>query len=369
MKITMATRNENRTPWIATHPGTILRYELEERNISQKDFAIMIGMQKSHLNEIIKGKRPMTLAVANKIEDNLGISSVSLVNMQNQYDHDIKVIEKKSIEEQEAINTLKLYDGIFDVKVLLKRLKIIASSARDKVDYLTNIVCLPQPAELQLEAKGLFKKSSKTGQDQRMLMTWKILAETISKTIHPKGIFDKNCKDLLISQLVDVLHENQCVIEKVTKILSDGGIGFCLVEKVDKASVDGYSYIENGVPYIILTKRYDRIDNFAFALMHEMGHIFLHYTDGTKERCKPSIPDYDNESQEEREANTFAANALIPNQLWKTSPEVRVNPFVIQKEYTEWAEENHLNKWIVLGRISYETGMYKFKSDEKRRVR
>ena len=27
-----------------------------------------------------------------------------------------------------------------------------------------------------------------------------------------------------------------------------------------------------------------------------------------------------------------------------------------------------LNKWIVLGRISYETGMYKFRSDESRRI-
>lgn len=32
----MATRNESKTPWTATHPGTILRYELEDREISQK---------------------------------------------------------------------------------------------------------------------------------------------------------------------------------------------------------------------------------------------------------------------------------------------------------------------------------------------
>ena len=52
----MATRNESKTPWTATHPGTILRYELEDREISQKDFAVMIGMQKSHLNELVKAR-------------------------------------------------------------------------------------------------------------------------------------------------------------------------------------------------------------------------------------------------------------------------------------------------------------------------
>lgn len=82
MMTTMATRNESKTPWAATHPGIILRYESEDREISPKDFAVMIGMQKSHLNELIKGKRPITKPIADKIEEVLGISAVTLVNMQ-----------------------------------------------------------------------------------------------------------------------------------------------------------------------------------------------------------------------------------------------------------------------------------------------
>ena len=65
----METRNENPTPWIATHPGTILKLELEERGISQKEFAEMLGIQKSHLNEIIRGKRALSPNVADKIEE------------------------------------------------------------------------------------------------------------------------------------------------------------------------------------------------------------------------------------------------------------------------------------------------------------
>jgi HTH-type transcriptional regulator/antitoxin HigA len=94
----MATRNKSRTPWTATHPGTILGYELKDREISQKDFAVMIGMQKSHLNELIKGKRPITKLIADKIEAMLGISAVSLVNMLAQYEYDMKEIEQRGIE-------------------------------------------------------------------------------------------------------------------------------------------------------------------------------------------------------------------------------------------------------------------------------
>lgn len=363
------TKNENTTPWIATHPGTILKYELEDRGISQKEFAEMIGMQKSHVCELIKGKRTLTKTIASKVEEALGISAISLVNMQAKYEYDMTVIGQKSVKEQKALNALKLYDEVFDVRILLKRLSVLDKSAVDKLKYLVEVCKLPKPAELQLECAGKFKKSAKTGQDVRMLMTWKILAETKAKSLSVKGVFARKQEQALIEELIKALHENQnteCVIKS---ILSKYGIAFCIEEKIDKASVDGYSYFENGKPYIILTKRYDRIDSFAFALMHEIGHIYRHYTDKSKQNCKLSISEYDNESSEEREANEYAANALIPNNEWKNAPQVRINSTMIQKTYTTWAEERGMNKWIVLGRIAYETGMFKFKTDDSRRVK
>ena len=98
----MATRNENMTPWKATHPGCILGYELEERAISQKDFAIMIGMQRSHLNELIKGKRPLNKPTAEKIESILGISAITLLNLQTQYNDCMRAAEQRASEERQA---------------------------------------------------------------------------------------------------------------------------------------------------------------------------------------------------------------------------------------------------------------------------
>ncbi|MCF0208764.1 MAG: ImmA/IrrE family metallo-endopeptidase [Bacteroidaceae bacterium] len=363
----MATRNENPTPWIATHPGTILKYELEEREISQKDFAVMIEMQKSHLNELIKGKRPMTPAIADKIEAVLGISSVSLVNLQNQYEYDLRQIEARGIEEQAALDTLRLYDDLLCVKTLVKRWGLENKSAVEKLAYFVEKAKLPQPAALKHEVAGLFKKSSKTGLDTRSLITWKVLAETSAMQISVDNKFDANQKDILVSELVQTLHHNTDTLNSVRNILNRYGIVFCIEKKVEKASVDGYSFIKNGTPYIVLTKRFDRIDNLAFALMHEVGHIFLHYVDGNSQ-FHLSIQDYDNESALEHEANDFAANALINNTQWKNAPKVRVNAYAIQRSYTKWAAENGYNKWIVLGRIAYETGMYKFHVDESRKI-
>lgn len=43
--------------------------------------------------------------------------------------------------------------------------------------------------------------------------------------------------------------------------------------------VDGYSFWEGDNPTIVITKRLNRIDNFAFVLFHELGHICLHLLD------------------------------------------------------------------------------------------
>ena len=42
---------------LAVHPGMMIKPELEERGISQKDFAKMVGTQASHLSEVLNGKR------------------------------------------------------------------------------------------------------------------------------------------------------------------------------------------------------------------------------------------------------------------------------------------------------------------------
>ncbi len=79
---------QNLLPETPTHPGEILADELEARNITQKDFAAQIGMQKSQLNEIIKGKRSVNAELAILLEDTLNVSATYWLNAQQGYDLD-----------------------------------------------------------------------------------------------------------------------------------------------------------------------------------------------------------------------------------------------------------------------------------------
>lgn len=95
----MATRGDHPIPVRAVHPGEILREELQERGLRQKDFAQQIGVQPTHLNAFIKGKRNLNEGLAMKLEAHLGIPFKVWMNLHNSYTYDCKVIEQRSVEE------------------------------------------------------------------------------------------------------------------------------------------------------------------------------------------------------------------------------------------------------------------------------
>lgn len=70
---------------MAVHPGMMIKPELDERGISQKEFAKMLGTQPSHLSEVLNGKRALTTELAMGIENVIGIPAKTLLSAQAQY--------------------------------------------------------------------------------------------------------------------------------------------------------------------------------------------------------------------------------------------------------------------------------------------
>lgn len=75
----------NIIPSEPTHPGEVLREELECRGVTQTRLAKETGIRISLLNELINGKRDFTVEYAMLIEAALGIDADFWLNMQNAY--------------------------------------------------------------------------------------------------------------------------------------------------------------------------------------------------------------------------------------------------------------------------------------------
>lgn len=75
----------NLTPFEPTHPGEVLREEIECRGITQTKLANELGVKVSLLNELINGKRDFTIEYALMLEAALGIDSDFWINLQTDY--------------------------------------------------------------------------------------------------------------------------------------------------------------------------------------------------------------------------------------------------------------------------------------------
>lgn len=91
------------TTGIPTHPGDVLKEELESRGISQKQFASCLGISYTMLNEILNCKRPVSTDFALMVEAALGINPELLINMQERYN-----LAKAKTEQSLSLRLMKI---------------------------------------------------------------------------------------------------------------------------------------------------------------------------------------------------------------------------------------------------------------------
>lgn len=95
---------DNITPFVATHPGEMIKDELRERKLTQKQLALETGIKPSVLSETINGKRPVSKNVALALEQALGIPADIWMNLQTQYDLDsVRIAEGNNLRETVSV--------------------------------------------------------------------------------------------------------------------------------------------------------------------------------------------------------------------------------------------------------------------------
>lgn len=118
-------------------------------------------------------------------------------------------------------------------------------------------------------------------------------------------------------------------------------------------SIDGASFHAKGIgPVLAMTLRHDRLDNFWFTLLHELGHIALHLAEPGNDVFVDSIDDGRTDDQEaEAEADAFAKDGLVPRDTWLRSDARRLGS---ESSVVNLAKQLGIHPAIVAGRIRYE---------------
>ncbi|MFT3793778.1 helix-turn-helix domain-containing protein [Flavobacterium sp.] len=200
---------------------------------------------------------------------------------------------------------------------------------------------------------SLNKKTVRGNFNQFALNAWyaRVLQRARSQKV--EGIFNKNTIDeFWLKSLAELSLQNDGPY-KASEFLRKSGIKFIVEPVIDGTLLDGAALLDNDyVPVVAMTLRYDRLDNFWFVLFHEIGHILLHLN----ENLNVIFDDLDVKLEGiEKEADLFALNALIPDDIWRKSL-VRFNHS--KETIINQAEILSIHPALLAGRVRKETGKY-----------
>jgi HTH-type transcriptional regulator / antitoxin HigA len=138
-------------------------------------------------------------------------------------------------------------------------------------------------------------------------------------------------------------------------LLLSKGIVLTTERHLSGTYLDGGAMLDrDGRPVVGLTLRYDRLDNFWFVLLHELGHVFLHLMEGMRYDFFDEEGATENDKVE-READQFALNRLIPEDKWDRC----LSRFALSEEAVRIDARNlGIDAAIIAGRIRKERGDY-----------
>lgn len=244
-------------------------------------------------------------------------------------------------------------------KEMIRRKWFTVPRGGNPVEYVKNFFL--EAAGPQF-ATALHRKKMRSGNvpNEYALLAWQARVLQRARDVAARGeLGEFELNDQWLPELVALTQEEDGV-RSACRLLADKGITLIIEKHLPGSYLDGAAMLgEEDRPIIGLTLRYDRLDNFWFVLMHELGHVFLHLFDGLR------YDFFDEESATnsdaiETEADQFALNSLIPEPLWDQC----LSRFALSEEAVKLDAENlGIHPSIIAGRIRKERGNYTILAD------
>ena len=86
-----------------THPGEVLKDEIEYRKISQRQLAERMGVSYKALNDLLNGRRSLTVVTAMMFEAAVGVDAEPLMRLQMRYNMRAAKKDKSFMQRLENI--------------------------------------------------------------------------------------------------------------------------------------------------------------------------------------------------------------------------------------------------------------------------
>jgi HTH-type transcriptional regulator/antitoxin HigA len=325
--------------YIAIPPGETIKEQLSFRSMSQKEFAVRMGLSEKHVTNLLKGRVQLTSNVAMRLESVLGAPAVFWENLEALYREALIKVEEENQIATDAEIAKKLpytemvkYGWIHPSKTAYEKVSTLR-----KFFEVSTLRLIDNPAVSRIACRRL---SSGDFSDYA-LITWAQKAKLDARNVDTKPININGLANSvpIIRALSTVTAEVFC--PKLTKLFSDNGIALIFLPHLKDSAIQGASFYDGKkiVVGVTVHKRYT--DTFWFSLFHEVAHIIYGHigqTNGTSE-------------VDEKDADDFARETLIPSEMLKSFVQAGI---FTSDTLTQFAEQLGIEVGILVGRLQHD---------------
>lgn len=337
-------------PPVRVDPIESILFRMDQMDLSRKELIPFIGSI-SKVSEVLSRKRPLSLPMIRRLNRGLGIPADILIE---DVETDSSIVSQDPEIDYSSFPLKEMLErGCFgDFKGNVQRMKDYAE------DLVTKFMhdFLPKHMEPAFLRAPLHQRGDRQA-DEMALLAWRMCVvrrareANLPRDYKPGSVTPEWLRELAKLSAFD---EGP---KLAREYLSRLGITLVVESHFKRTFLDGAAMLDNGRPIVALTLRHDRIDNFWFALLHELAHVAKHLSDASP----VFIDDLDRPNPEhiENEADEMAQEALIPKDRWDAA---KVKETLLSEDAIAFADEIGVHAAIVAGRLRHETKNFRLLS-------
>lgn len=335
--------------WISP-PGETISDLLEEKGWTQAELGMRLGYTSKHVSLLINGKASITEDTALRLERVLGGDMGFWLSREAQFRENLaRAGEAQNLEKDEGwLKELPLNDMFrFGwIKRESSRGQQVAECLRyfGVASVETWRASYADPTALGVAYRASDKFSKISGH----IATWLRQGEIVASTIPCKTYSAPGFKALLQDLRSLTLQEDPeefvpCLVQKCAEV----GVAVAFVPAPKGCPVSGVTrWLSPDKALLMLSLRYKTNDSLWFTFFHEAGHIILH----SKKLMFLELAKDGMSSTEEREADAFAQDTLIPPGSFSELLGVAQ----VESEINRFAKKIGIAPGIVVGRLQKE---------------
>jgi addiction module HigA family antidote len=332
-------------------PGDTIQEHIDFIGMSQAELAERMGRAKEKINDIIKGREPITIPTAFQLEKVLDIPASFWLNREKTYRKELYELQQQEAFEKEKdwlrkfpINEMKKLGWLPKTKekhVLINSLLKFFSIA--SIEEWTRIYT-------DKKVSVAFRISLAYTKSPEAISAWLRRGEIQAEAIKINDFDKKKFKESLqeIKELAFFMPND--ITQKLQTVCASCGVAVVFTPNLPRAPISGATRWHHGRPIIQLSGRYKKDDRFWFTFFHEAAHIILH---GKKDIFLKNVSGTEIDETKEIEADDFAAKILLSdNQLQQVEQTIGAKGFsegLIQ----EFAQKFRIPAGVIIGRLQH----------------